>query len=416
VFLDILRGIAVLLVLGRHMAAPAPDVTGPIKGLATLWIQIGWTGVDLFFVLSGFLVSGLLFTEYQRHGTVEVVRFLIRRGFKIYPGFYFMILVTVLLLVIQGEFHTSTIAHLLAEAFYVQSYLPGLWNHTWSLAVEEHFYFLLAASVYLVVSRRGREPHPDPFRRFLRVTILIVLAIATGRSLTPHVAFYLYGINLNATELRLETHARIDTLIVGVILSYLYHFHRRRFSAIARERRMVILITSAVLLVPPFIWPVGQSGVMPSIGLLCIALGFAGALTTGLAFTGAIPARGAARALSAPLAFVGFHSYSIYLWHMPVQLLLMPFLAAAVVPPAAPPAGRFLITTALYIFAALFVGAGVGKIIEQPALALRDRLFPTRAGILTASSEAADVQHVWRPLASELSTSSSFLARPKDRL
>ena len=85
VFFDVLRGIAVILVLGRQMAAPAPDVSGLLKHGANLWIQVGWTGVDLFFVLSGFLVSGLLFTEYQRHGSVDVVRFLVRRGFKIYP-------------------------------------------------------------------------------------------------------------------------------------------------------------------------------------------------------------------------------------------------------------------------------------------------------------------------------------------
>ena len=55
------------------------------------WVNFGWVGVDLFFVLSGFLVSGLLFQEYQRHGKIRVGRFLIRRGFKIYPSFYVFI-------------------------------------------------------------------------------------------------------------------------------------------------------------------------------------------------------------------------------------------------------------------------------------------------------------------------------------
>ena len=81
--LDVLRGIAIVLVLGSHM--PASD----------LWSQIGWVGVDLFFVLSGFLVSGLLFNEYKKHGQIRLGRFLIRRGFKIYPAFYFLILVTI---------------------------------------------------------------------------------------------------------------------------------------------------------------------------------------------------------------------------------------------------------------------------------------------------------------------------------
>jgi len=73
--LDMLRGVAVLLVLGRHMDG------------AGIWSSAGWCGVDLFFVLSGFLISGLLFTEFKKTGTIDVKRFWIRRGFKIYPAF-----------------------------------------------------------------------------------------------------------------------------------------------------------------------------------------------------------------------------------------------------------------------------------------------------------------------------------------
>src|SRR5437867_1606146 len=66
--LDVLRAIAVLLVLGHHMAPPNPDVALPVRAVAVAWHRAGWVGVDLFFVLSGFLVSGLLFTEWQRYG------------------------------------------------------------------------------------------------------------------------------------------------------------------------------------------------------------------------------------------------------------------------------------------------------------------------------------------------------------
>jgi len=73
--LDFLRGIAILLVLFRH---------NPLGN--NIFYHFGWLGVDLFFVLSGFLVSGLLFTEYKKRGEVRIKRFLIRRGFKIYPN------------------------------------------------------------------------------------------------------------------------------------------------------------------------------------------------------------------------------------------------------------------------------------------------------------------------------------------
>src|ERR1700758_1823216 len=77
--LDVLRCIAVLLVLGFHFPYYA------------LWGRLGWIGVDLFFVLSGFLISGLLFQEYKATESINLLRFLIRRGLKIYPSFYLLI-------------------------------------------------------------------------------------------------------------------------------------------------------------------------------------------------------------------------------------------------------------------------------------------------------------------------------------
>ena len=399
VVFDVLRGIAILLVLGRHMAAPAPDVSGLFKHGANLWIQVGWIGVDLFFVLSGFLVSSLLFTEYQRHGSVDIVRFLVRRGFKIYPGFYFMILVTVLILVMGGAFDVAMMAKLLAEVLYLQSYMPGLWNHTWSLAVEEHFYLLLAASVYAAASRYRRGPEPDPFRRFLRLAGLIVLAITLGRSLSPYVSRYVYGWEPNFTHLRLETHTRIDTLTVGVILSYLYHFQRDSLLETVRRHRVVLTMASVVLLLPPFFWPLDQSAVMPSVGLLSIAVGFAGILLVCLTSTGRPLGRPATigRATSS-LASIGFHSYSIYLWHMPVQIVLMPILVAALLPDTATPDMKFAFKTGVYLSASVIVGVWIGRLIEQPALSVRDRFFPTRAGGLAASASVPDAPQQWVPI------------------
>ena len=74
--IDFLRGIAIILVIFRH------------KEISKLMQNMGWIGVDLFFVLSGFLVSGLLFKEYLKYGNINAKLFLIRRGFKIYPIFY----------------------------------------------------------------------------------------------------------------------------------------------------------------------------------------------------------------------------------------------------------------------------------------------------------------------------------------
>src|SRR5215472_2350919 len=122
--LDVLRGVAVVLVLGRHMGSVPLDVPFVTQSALHLWLHTGWIGVDLFFVLSGFLVSGLLFREYGRLGEVHAGRFLVRRGLRIYPAFYAFLLSTSIAIGTLGN------RQFFAEATFVQNYVPGLWDHT----------------------------------------------------------------------------------------------------------------------------------------------------------------------------------------------------------------------------------------------------------------------------------------------
>src|ERR1039458_9010613 len=87
--LDVLRGLAILMVLACHSIF----VQKPSWNAA--FIRAGWSGVDLFFVVSGFLISGLLFSEYRKTGGIRFRRFAIRRAVKIYPAFYAIVVVTV---------------------------------------------------------------------------------------------------------------------------------------------------------------------------------------------------------------------------------------------------------------------------------------------------------------------------------
>src|SRR5215469_2047732 len=113
--LDILRGVAVLLVLACHCRA------------SEFLLRSGW--VDLFFVLSGFLVSGLLFVEHQRTGRIRIWRFFARRGFKIYPAFYFFIGLTLLFNALHSK--PPEISSLIRELVFIQNYGPAIWPHTW---------------------------------------------------------------------------------------------------------------------------------------------------------------------------------------------------------------------------------------------------------------------------------------------
>ena len=85
ILIDVLRGLAIFLVLGRHVLHIPYTLPPFLLQFFLVWRDIGWIGVDLFFVLSGFLVSGVLFKEYSETGRLRVGLFLIGRGMKIYP-------------------------------------------------------------------------------------------------------------------------------------------------------------------------------------------------------------------------------------------------------------------------------------------------------------------------------------------
>ncbi len=218
--LDLLRLIAVLLVIGRHMGSPPiwwPDLVRlPLLAL----YRGGWVGVDLFFVLSGFLVSGLLFTEFKSRGRLGVVRFFTRRGWKIYPPFFVFIVTTVVVRLLCG-WPVDELS-LLSELFFLQSYIPGLWHHTWSLAVEEHFYLLLpfTFSILLRVNRNS----PTPLKPILTLAVVTGVALLALRVLN----WYYRPSYEHLTHL-FPTHLRLDSLFYGVAISYAYHFHSDRF-------------------------------------------------------------------------------------------------------------------------------------------------------------------------------------------
>lgn len=339
--LDTLRGIAILLVLGRHLQ------------YFPLWTKTGWAGVDLFFVLSGFLISSLLFQEWKARGGIDFRRFYIRRAFKIYPAFYLLLLTTVLINLARPGIpsHPVTWKAMLAEASFVQNYFPGVWPHTWSLAVEEHFYIALPIVLWLLYRRR--RAHADPFRAlpsiFMTVaTIEIVLRIATTWHLTTA-----------ATELRYmaPSHLRIDALLFGVLLSYYRHFQPEKFDQLRMgiASLMLIVVTMILLALVPL-----NNLIMHTVGFTLVYFGF------GLLLVRTIDARPHkyAALLTAPLAKIGYYSYSIYLWHGWVCRLLP---------------RTTLIGLLGCILAAVLLGALMGKVIEYPALALRDRLFPRAA-------------------------------------
>src|SRR5690606_2129619 len=107
----------------------------------------------LFFVLSGYLVSTLIYKEFLSTGRFSMKVFLIRRGLKIYPLFYSFVIISLIFVAVSTYFFgyqkEDLSFKIFSEVVFVQNYFEGLWGHTWSLAIEEHFYLLLAGTLFL---------------------------------------------------------------------------------------------------------------------------------------------------------------------------------------------------------------------------------------------------------------------------
>jgi peptidoglycan/LPS O-acetylase OafA/YrhL len=125
-------------------------------------------------VISGFLISGLLFSEFQRRGQINFRRFAIRRALKLYPTLYLLVSGALLHRLIEARFHNvgPIIRPAIHDVFFVQSYLPGTYNHFWSLSVEEHFYVLLPLMLFFML-RKARPGDLDPFRWLPLIFVLV---------------------------------------------------------------------------------------------------------------------------------------------------------------------------------------------------------------------------------------------------
>jgi len=330
--LDVLRCVAILLVLGRHVDH------------YWLWNRIGWIGVDLFFVLSGFLVSGLLFQEFKTRGRINIRRFIFRRGFKIWPAFYFYMGVTALITaLIQLHRHAQfPVRTFVITSLFLSNYFPDesrFFAHIWSLAIEEHFYlvlpFLLAGIIFL--SRPGKKPFSCIPWIF---AVASITCFALRMTTEPRGIYYW------------TTHTRIDSLFAGVTISYLYHFNFAWFSRLAGNFALGIAMVCCL----PAAFFTAESRIMQTIGFSLLYVGFSFLLAWAVIRT---PSTKTGTAIARMAAAIGFYSYSIYLWHRLFAFVL----------------SNYPSTLAFWAYIVLAIGMGVvmAKLVELPALKLREK-------------------------------------------
>lgn len=352
--LDFLRGASIFLVLGVHHHVSAK------------WNQIGWMGVDIFFVLSGFLVSGLLFNEYKKKGTVHVGRFLLRRGLKIYPMFYFFVMVTVFVRLVGHR--AIGLEQIAIESLYLQNYLKGLWLHTWSLAIEEHFYFLLAVLVFCLGLLRTHLKWLIPVIFLINILCLLLRIYTVHLSSTGILVFP----SLHEKFMRMvsPTHLRIDSLFFGVLLSFIHTFHGEKYAQWIQHYRLLLVallvglctFVSGFYMFHPFTLTFGFTINYLTFGLLLMLLVYQQEAYESLRRMPLIglPIKA--------LEKIGLYSYGIYLWHLPVEhWIILPMQQRHI--------GNHVTQIVVYFVLSVGVGVVTTHLLERPVLRLREKYF-----------------------------------------
>ncbi len=209
--LDVLRSAAILLVFTGHFVLMFTASSALIRFPVFRW---GWTGVDLFFVLSGFLIGAQLWKELARTGRIRIGRFLLRRGLRIWPLYF-----AVVAYFAAGYFFGRNISHIWSDVFFLSNFIPGDVLGGWSLSTEEQFYILTPILLSLLAFK-------VKLRWMWMVPCLGIAALIANRAWSiarsglsasaAHDGGYLYH--------PITTHA--DALAVGVLLGWLSVFHK----------------------------------------------------------------------------------------------------------------------------------------------------------------------------------------------
>ncbi|HMH36451.1 MAG TPA: acyltransferase family protein, partial [Streptosporangiaceae bacterium] len=306
--LDGVRALAVLTVIGFHEGA---------SGLPG-----GFLGVDIFFVLSGFLITDLLIAGYDRTGRLLLADFWTRRARRLLPALAVMlVVVTATAALIEPAREASLRLALLAAATYTSNWYqilhhvsyfaaisqagaPPPFDHLWSLAIEEQFYLIWPLIVLCVIVRLDA--------RRARVTCAL-----TGAAVSALVMAIQYTPGGDPSAVYYGTGTHASALLIGAALALAWPLRRLAAIPAAHARRLDMAGIAGLVVLA---WAVGHfSGSDPvvyPVGLLLAALAAAG-LVAAAAGHGVI----AALTSIQPLRWVGVRSYGIYLWHWPVIAL-----------------------------------------------------------------------------------------------
>lgn len=355
--LDGLRGIAILLVLLHHAGIPV--------------IHGGHIGVDIFFVLSGFLITALLFQEYERYGRISLKNFYIRRLLRLTPalallltllGAYTIAAKSGAELVKTGKAIVYTALYLSDFALAFDFAKLGALEHTWSLAIEEHFYLLYPLALVLLLGKRMSR------RTIFALFGILIIAITVHRT-------FLWGPSsqeVNRVFYGFDT--RADGLLIGCLLGLIASWGK------LPSIKWFLALPAALTLFFGGIF-VSWDSALYAYGLPVINL------STALVLAFALNVRTGFLA-NKTLVWIGTISYGLYLWHNLIFILVRERITES-------PWGILVLGSIVSVACA----ALSFYLLEKPCLKLKER-FTTPA----AQTESVDAAVFNSPAPQSLNT------------
>ena len=350
--LDTLRALAIALVLMSHYQ-------GFVSHAPTFGFMgtIGWAGVDLFFVLSGYLIGNQLLAPAARGDNLDLKTFFARRLLRTLPNYYAVL--AVYLLLPDSPIAGNSMAPVWQFLTFTQNF--GLnygetFTHSWSLCIEEQFYLVFPLAVLVLVGSK-RSPR----------LLWCALFAAIGAGMTVRGMAFMDGMDVFAAPVYYSSFSRFDELLPGVAIAMLKNFHPTAFARILRHANPLLvagLAMSAAVLYG-IMNDVPTAVAASTFGFSLVAASFA-LLTCSALSPGSILNR--ARIPGA--ASLALWSYAIYLVHKPVFMALRPELVSRGIDPGAP------LTIAAVMAAGILGGWVLYRVIETPFMQLRARWYP----------------------------------------
>lgn len=340
--LDGIRAVAVIAIIIYH--------------LNPQWLWGGFLGVDTFFVISGYLITSLLLTEYHNTGKIELTSFWLRRVKRLIPAVLFLVMgVLVLTLIFMPTEIQKVRADSIAAIFYVSNWWYIMQNvdyfeqfavqplkHLWSLAIEEQFYLVFPIVLLSLLSFIRRL-------KSIRIIFLILLVISMITMMV------LYVPNENVARVYFGTDTRIQTLLMGVLLALVWPPFQLK-AKVNRKMRMMIDTAGVIGLAILFIcfkFVSETNSILYYGGFFLIS-----AVTLLVIASSVHPSGYFAKFLGNKVfTFIGSRSYSLYLWHYPIIVLIHHQFVQGQIPPLV-----YVVEILLMVLMAEFSY----KFIEQP--------------------------------------------------